>query len=372
VADGPGGFRVLDISNIDNQSARLKIVEKAAGLLSQDTRLPTKNAAHVVLPSSSPVNLDRNRWIRKNRPENQEQELHEIFRYALIADEEEGLILVDVQTFTDGIPTNNFLRRAVTFNPNGALAGARQITLIGVHAYVLTAENGVAVVDLSEPLRPRLAARVGQGVIRDGRAISHQFRYAFLLDSKGLKVLDATHPARPRLVPGAELPLEDPRGGLVAMRTYVLAAAGRKGLAIIDAENPEKPRLVELFSSGSELTDVNDVTVGTVNASTFAFVADGRNGLRVVRLIEPPHTPGHLGFAPRLTPALIATFPTPGPALAIAEGMKRDRYVDEAGNQISVSNRLGSRPFNRAEMDRIVFGHKGQLLRVTEEGKVVK
>lgn len=372
VADGPGGLRVLDIAAIDNQSARLKIVEKAAGLLSQDTRLPMKNAVHIVLPSSAPVSLARNRWMRENRPENREQPLHEIFRYALVADEEEGLVLVDIQTFTDGDPTNNRLRRAVTFNPENALSGARQITLAGVHAYVLTAEKGVAVVDLSEPLKPRLVAQVGGGVIRGGRAITHQFRYAFVLDSQGLKVMDITHPARPRLDPRTRIPLPDARGGIVTMRTYALAAAGRQGLAIIDVGNPAEPRLVQIFSGKGQLTDVNGVTVGTVNASTFAFVADGKNGLRVVRLIEPPDTPGHLGFAPRLTPELIATFPAMGPALAVADGMKRDRYVDEAGNQISVSNRLGSRPLSRKEMDRIIFDSRGELFRVTEGGKVVK
>ena len=48
----------------------------------------------------------------------------------------EGLIVVDVETLSDGDPDNNYLRRAVTFNPKGALDGARDITIAGVYAYV--------------------------------------------------------------------------------------------------------------------------------------------------------------------------------------------------------------------------------------------
>ena len=43
----------------------------------------------------------------------------------------------------------------------------------------------------------------------------------------------------------------------------------------------------------------------------------------------------------------------PGPALAISKGIDRDRAVDESGNQMTVFNRRGSRPFNKQEMERM-------------------
>ncbi len=49
----------------------------------------------------------------------------------------------------------------------------------------------------------------------------------------------------------------------------------------------------------------------------------------------------------------MATYPTKGPALAIAEGAKRDRPTDEDGNQIGVGERLGSRPLNKAEIKKL-------------------
>ncbi|HVN27048.1 MAG TPA: hypothetical protein VMT64_01105, partial [Candidatus Binataceae bacterium] len=97
---------------------------------------------------------------------------------------------------------------------------------------------------------------------------------------------------------------------------------------------------------------LNDVKLGMTDASLFGYLADGRNGLKVVQMISPD-TPGYLGFSPRPTPVLVAKFATHGPALAIAKGLDRDRAVDESGNQLVVFDRLGSRPFTKEEMEKL-------------------
>jgi hypothetical protein len=97
---------------------------------------------------------------------------------------------------------------------------------------------------------------------------------------------------------------------------------------------------------------VNDVKVGMVAASAFAFVADGKNGLRVLQIVSPWDDPAHFsGFSPRPAPKLIATAHTHGPALAISKGIDRDRAVDESGNQLAVFGRRGARPLNRTESE---------------------
>ena len=80
------------------------------------------------------------------------------------------------------------------------------------------------------------------------------------------------------------------------------------------------------------------------NASVFAYVADGQNGLRVLQLVSANETPGAFGFSPRPQPKLIATYHTHEPALAISKGLDRDRAVDESGNQVAVFGRRGGRP----------------------------
>jgi hypothetical protein len=118
-------------------------------------------------------------------------------------------------------------------------------------------------------------------------------------------------------------------------------------------ERPAQPRVDQFFDGGGALNDARAVKVGMTNASLFAYVADGRNGLRILQLTAPGATPGHFGFSPKPEPRLIATYPTRGPALALSKGLDRDRAVDESGHQIAVFGRRGARPFNREEMERL-------------------
>jgi hypothetical protein len=102
------------------------------------------------------------------------------------------------------------------------------------------------------------------------------------------------------------------------------------------------------FNAGGKLNDTNSVRVGMTNNSLFAYVADGRNGLRVLQLTSD-QTPGFTGFSPLPIPQLIAEYPTHGPALSLSKGLDRDRAVDESGHQLSVFGRRGARPFNQLE-----------------------
>jgi hypothetical protein len=92
------------------------------------------------------------------------------------------------------------------------------------------------------------------------------------------------------------------------------------------------------------------VSIGSVNASMYALVADGHNGLRIVQMISPDTVKGSSGFSPRPAPRLIASFPTPHPTLAVTRGLDRDRVTDETGQQTVVFGRRGSRPFHLDEM----------------------
>jgi hypothetical protein len=176
--------------------------------------------------------------------------------------------------------------------------------------------------------------------------------------------VDVTLPEAPRPVPGARVDFADARGLYVA-RTYVYVAAGRQGLGIVDVTRPEAPRLAETFDAGGVLNDAFDVKVGMTNGSAFAYVADGRNGLRVVQLISANDTPGAYGFSPRPTPLLVASFRTRGPALALSRGLDRDRAVDETGHQVAVFGRRGARPLDLQEQRRLYL-REGRLYTVTE------
>jgi hypothetical protein len=260
----------------------------------------------------------------------------------------------------DREPTNNHLRRAVTWDGGGALAGARHVSLAGHMAYV-AADAGIVVVDLDNPLRPRLVATVP---LRGARASALQFRYLFVADDEGLKVVDVTDLAAPRLLP-ALVPLRDAHRIYVA-RTYAYVAAGAEGLVIVDVKNPERPAIHEKVTLGGALADVRDVIVATTNASLFAYVADGRNGFKVLQLTSPSSQPNYYGFSPAPKPELIAWRRTGRPALAVSKGLDRDRAVDETGHQIAVFGRFGSRPFTRPEMEMFYRTRGGRMFYVTD------
>src|SRR5262249_10907054 len=129
---------------------------------------------------------------------------------------------------------------------------------------------------------------------------------------------------------------------------------GKNGLVIVDIENPTRPKIDQVFNAGGRINDLHDVKLGITYTSEFAYLADGKNGLRVVQLTSPD-TPGNQGFSPRPTPHLIATFPIPegGHALAIGRALDRDRAQDESGNQIGVFGRVGARPLCPQEQQQM-------------------
>lgn len=352
VAEGKGGFRVYDAASIANKGVSNKLISAPFSPLGQDMRVGSSNATCMALPTDQPIAPLRN--TPAMRAMNQEQSFAPIYHYAVVTDAVEGLILVNVDTLADGEPRNNFLKRAATWNPDNVLKGARHVTLAGNYAYV-AADAGVAVINLSDPLRPKL-----EDVLRvpDARATALQFRYLWVTTSRGLEVFDVTRMDRPVALPGATVPLADARRVYVA-RTYAYVAAGKDGLVIIDVTNPEKPALYQQVTFDGQLNDAQDVVIGSTNASLFAYVADGRNGLKVIQLTSPSSQPNFYGFSPAPMPELIAWARTPSPALALSKGLDRDRAVDETGGQIAVFGRLGSRPFNRAEMERFFLNRKG-------------
>jgi hypothetical protein len=359
-AEGAGGVRVYDVASIANKGVSQRIVSAPFSPMGQDTHVASPEATCVALPTNQPINPRRNEGDLM-RVVNQEQAFHPIYHYAVVTDARDGLILVDVDTLADGEPRNNFLERALSWNPDGALTGARHVTLGGHIAYVAT-PSAVVVVDLDKPLEPRIVARVP---LAEPRASALQFRYLFVTTAAGLEVLDVTLPAKARRVEGARVPLADAHGLYVA-RTYAYVAAGREGLAIVDVERPEAPRLLTRFDADGKLDDARDVVVGSTNASLFAYVADGRNGLKVVQLTSPEIQPKFYGFSPEPRPRLIAWKETASPARVLAKGLDRDRAVDETGGQIAVFGRIGARPFTLEEQRRFYMNPDGSVWKVKD------
>ncbi len=363
VAQGTRGMQVYDVHAIANKSYSQRINGAPYSALGYDTRIESKDAACVILPTTQPIHPNRRNeaafglsgedMATLMSVTNQEQAFHPIYNYALIVDRIEGLILVDINTLADGDPQNNKMTRALTWNVDNALHGAQHISLGGHYAYITTASE-LIVLDLDQPLQPRLASRIK---FDDPIASAVQFRYLFVSDRQGLHVVDITVPDEAHLVNDARVELNE-AGRIHIARTYAYVANGAEGLAIIDVTRPEKPLLVQNFDADGELNDVRDVVVASTNASLFAYVANGVNGLAVLQLTSPTSQPKFYGFSPEPRPQLIARRETKSPAVSLSRGLERDRAVDESGHQIAVFGRIGSRPFNLEEMHSLYLNKR--------------
>jgi hypothetical protein len=383
VAAGEGGLRVYDVAQIDQKGFSERITTAPVSRFGQKFWVKTRYATAVAAPTTlavdparwrvkadgsmiDPVSASRLTGDERKQLVNEEQPIHPLYAYLYVVDKFEGLILVNAATLLDGDPLNNYLRRALNptrypngaFNPGGALDEANNITIAGRYAYITTA-RGLVVVDIDDPLNPRVVHKINGPELNNPKAIAIQFRYGFIADNDGLKVLDLTDPSAPRLVTKSLVPLAHAHDVYVA-RTYAYVANGSDGIAIVDVEQPEHPRLDQTYNADGKLNDVHQVKVAMTNASLFAYVADGKNGLRIVQMTSPETVPEYAGFSPRPKPVLIAAFKTKGEALAISKPLDRDRAVDESGNQISVFGRRGARPFNFDEMMRLLRTNDGK------------
>lgn len=359
-ACGENGIRVYDIAFIDDKAFAERITTAPVSPVGQKFYAPTKNARYITAPTSVAVDP-----TRKMNPANKEQPVHLVFGFLYVADAEEGLILIGAGTTIDGNPVNNFLKRAVTFNPDNLLRGAQHVHIVGHYAYV-SCDAGLVVVNLDNPLEPKVEKVIGEPFIRKPKAVQTQFRYCYVVDEEGIKILDISDIAKPE--PRSLLRLEGLHNIYVA-RTYAYVSAGKRGMIILDITNAEEPKLDQVFNAGGQMKDVRDIKLGITYNTSFAYVADGEGGLRIVQL-SSPQNPGNDGFSPRPNPRLIATYKVPhhGKVLSVGKPLDRDRAVDESGHQIGVFGRVGARPLN-AEEQRKMYMKDGQVWKVSDDPK---
>lgn len=359
-ACGEAGVRIFDISFLDHKGFSERIFTAPVSPVGQKFFVRTKYATAVAAPTTIAPDP-----TRKQDPANKEQAVHAMYGNIYVADKYEGLITIGVATLLDGDPLNNFIKRDVTFNPNGILNGANNIIVVGTYCYI-TCDAGLVVVSIDDPKKPEVKSVLGAPYLKKPKAVQVQFRYAYVIDENGVNVLDVTDLAKPK--PVSKMKLPDARNIYLA-RTYAYVAGGKQGLVILDIERPEAPRVDQVYTADGEINDLYDVKLGITYTTLFAYLADGKNGLKVLELIGPD-TPGYQGFSPRPKPKQVARYKLPegAKAYAVAKGLDRDRAVDESGNQIAVFGRVGARPLNLTEQ-RKMYMRDGKVWKVDDDPK---
>jgi hypothetical protein len=432
VAAGKGGLRIYDIAQIDHKGFSERITTAPVSRFGQKFWVVTKDAKAIASPSTLANDPLRNRlmrnkegnqaWVpspyiytvaaggapptngfasylqnykeylalpaeqRQKTPNplvNEEQLISPVYAFIYVADAEEGLVLVGAGTLLDGDPLNNYLSRApikgeadAAWNPNGILNGANNIITAGNYAYITT-ETKLVIVDLSKvnPFGESELSVVKSFDLKHPKAVAVQFRYAFVVDEEGMKVIDVTIPEQARMVEGAETPLKHAHSIYLA-RTNAYIADGPEGVAIVDITNPEKPGAAQHYNHEGKINDAHDVKIAMTNATLFAYVADGKNGVHILELMSPEMDAKYGGFSPKIDVSkihVVAHMHTKGPALNISKGLDRDRASDESGNQVSVFGRRGARPLNLEEQRKMYLVRgTGKTFRVQNIGGLDK
>src|SRR5438105_5486431 len=231
VAAGEGGLRVYDVAQIDQKGFSERITTAPVSRFGQKLWVKTRYATAVAAPSTlavdparwrmtadgKMVSPDEARKLPREQLLNEEQPIHPLYAYLYVVDKFEGLIVVNAATLLDGDPLNNYLKRQLdeskypngAFNPGGALTGANNITIAGTKAYITT-DRELVVVGLDDPVNPKIINRIG---FNHPCAIAIQFRYGFVVDDDGLKVIDVTASQVPHVIDGASVKLADARDG---------------------------------------------------------------------------------------------------------------------------------------------------------------
>ncbi len=205
--------------------------------------------------------------------------------YAYLADGNEGLWILDISDPSKPVPVGHY-------DTGGH---ANDVAVIkGRVALIADGTKGVRIVDISQPTRPR---EVGAWVmVNDARSVAVKGNYAYVSDLFfGLHILDISQPIEPKEVGSYHSP-----GSALAIAVegdYAFLADGPKGLRIVDISNPIQPFEVGSYESGSGSTQ------GVIVDGGRAYLAEGDGGLRVVEVTEPSG-PKEVGAATTHGPAL--------------------------------------------------------------------
>jgi hypothetical protein len=125
------------------------------------------------------------------------------------------------------------------------------LSVAGEHAF-LVSYNGLFIVDLSEPLRPR---RVGTLELNGASDVAVEAPYAYIAGSEGVWVVDITVPSNPRLA--GRLALPSTATGLAVDGPLLVVGTRLNGVAVADIRDPRSPRvLVFLPPQTEEFRDV--------------------------------------------------------------------------------------------------------------------
>ncbi|MFC1495105.1 C13 family peptidase [Thermodesulfobacteriota bacterium] len=229
--------------------------------------------------------------------------------YAYVADRDNGLQVIDI---TD--PSNPQIVGFVD-----TPGQANDVTIVGDTAYVADGDNGLQVIDISDPSNPQIVGSLD--ALGSTNKVCVSGIYAYVASSYdyssgyggGLQVIDINDSSNPNKI--ASVNTDNEARGVSVSGSYAYVA-GFNNIQVIDISDPLNPKII-----GSVFT-VNygrDVFV----AGSYAYMAGWPNGLSVIDISVPSN------------PKLIGIVSTPGEASGVFV-LGSYAYVADGDNGLQV------------------------------------
>ena len=158
-----------------------------------------------------------------------------------------------------------------------AIGYANNITRIGNIAYVANGDSGLELVDIGNPETPqRLGGFNTAGYSYD---VAVKGNYAYVADGvAGLQVIDIGNPANPQKTGGMDT--SGTAYGVAVSGNYAYVADSGSGLKVFDIANPANPQLMGGYDTSGDAR-------GIVVRDNYAFIADGISGLQIIDVRNP-------------------------------------------------------------------------------------
>ena len=143
--------------------------------------------------------------------------------------------------------------------------------------YVADWQEGLQIVDVTDPLAPVLRGRAGTGSLAWRVEVVGDFAYV-ASGTAGLVIVDVSDPDSPVIVGTADT--SDEAHGVAISGTIALVADHETGLVAVDVSDPASPVLLDTVGLGPVARDV-------AVSGGHAYVAANGGGLRVVDISDP-------------------------------------------------------------------------------------
>jgi hypothetical protein len=178
-----------------------------------------------------------------------------------------------------------FTLEELSYTPTEGVAGG--VAVAGDYAYVADRWAGLTIYDIGNPLAPSLAARLNIGEVGDVSAVFLSGKYAYL-GGWGLRVVDVS--SFPHLTVVGYEESETALFERITVSGNHAYAATSSGFWIYDVTDPTRPTLRSQRFDG--------MAYGVAVSGTYAYVANGTNGLGVYNVANPDAPVSVARFAP--------------------------------------------------------------------------